>query len=241
MGPVAYPVPSGRQRGRACKAIGATLGATRRRILHVTDPRRADTTALNPPGPEGSDLLRELLGEEAHDDQDGALDVSEIEIGGPPSDTELYEGEPASTGGIEDLASLELREGETDNPDVAAEEGEVWVPPVDPPVVADADAVDGIRIAAGFGTTAGDDPFDADHHGTALPADDEVSARVREALLADARTSRLADRVEVETAGGVVRLRGDVDDIEDGDLLVEVATEVSGITDVRDETEVPGL
>jgi hypothetical protein len=32
-----------------------------------------------------------------------------------------------------------------------------------------------------------------------------------------------------------------VDGIEDGDALVEVASRVDGIEDVRDETEVPGL
>ena len=216
----------------------------------MTDPRTADTTPLNAPGPEGPELLRQLMGEEAHDDQDGALDASEVEAAPGVSDTAVYEGDLEALGAdggpdgpavIQDLTSAGLREGETDNPDVAAEEGLTWVPPVDPPVVADATAEDGIRIAAGFGTTAGDEPFDADHHGTGLPADDEVSARVREALLADARTSRLADRVEVETDGGTVTLRGMVDDIEDGDLLTEVASDVSGVTSVRDATDVPGL
>jgi hypothetical protein len=216
----------------------------------VTDPRNADTTPLNPPDAEGGDQLRELLGEEAHEDQDGALDASEVETRGGMSHVEIYEGELEAAGAlaatgddasIQGLASLELREGETDNPDVAAEEGQTWIPPVDPPVVADADAEDGIRIAAGFGSTAMDEPFDLDHHDTALPADDEMSARVREALLADARTSRLADRVDIETVAGLVVVRGAVDDIEDGDLLAEVAMEVSGVTEVRDETEVPGL
>ena len=68
-----------------------------------------------------------------------------------------------------------------------------------------------------------------------------MSARVREALLADSRTSRLADSLEVETAGGVVRVRGVVADLEDGDLIEEVASMVTGVTEVRDETEVPGL
>jgi hypothetical protein len=216
----------------------------------VTDPRPDDTTPLNPPGPEGPDLLRQLMGEEAHDDQDGALDVSEVETSPGVSDTAVYEGDLEARGGdavpaegaqVQGLASTGLREGETDNPDVAAEEGQTWVPPVDPPVVADAEAEDGIRIAAGFGSTARDEPFDGDHHSTFLPGDDEVSERVREALLADARTSRLADRVDIETAAGLVVVRGAVDDIEDGDLLAEVAMEVSGVTEVRDETEVRGL
>ena len=55
------------------------------------------------------------------------------------------------------------------------------------------------------------------------------------------RTSRLAESLEVETAGGVVRIRGVVEDLEDGDLIEEVASMVTGVTEVRDETEVPGL
>jgi osmotically-inducible protein OsmY len=36
-------------------------------------------------------------------------------------------------------------------------------------------------------------------------------------------------------------LRGVVDTIDDGDSLVEVASRVRGVRDVRDETEVAGL
>ena len=71
--------------------------------------------------------------------------------------------------------------------------------------------------------------------------DDEVSARVREALTVDARTSRLAATMRVETFGGVVVLRGTVEDLEDGDLLAEVASGVAGVVEVRDETDVEGL
>jgi osmotically-inducible protein OsmY len=39
----------------------------------------------------------------------------------------------------------------------------------------------------------------------------------------------------------VVRVRGVVEDLEDGDLIEEVASMVTGVTEVRDETEVPGL
>jgi osmotically-inducible protein OsmY len=60
-------------------------------------------------------------------------------------------------------------------------------------------------------------------------------------MAADSRTSRLADGIRVETFGRVVVLRGTVDDLEDGDLLVEVASAVAGVIDVRDETDVEGL
>jgi hypothetical protein len=216
----------------------------------VTDPRSADTTPLNPPDVDPDDKRAQLEGTSQRDNQDPTLVEAEVDDLGSISDTEIYEGEleagvnpdlDTDEESLDLLTATELRSGETSNPDVAAEEGEAWVHPVDPPVVADADAREGVTVAAGFGSTAMDEPFDADHHSELLPADDEVSSRVREALLADSRTSRLAGSLGIETAGGVVRVRGTVDDLEDGDLIEEVASMVTGVTEVRDETEVPGL
>jgi len=216
----------------------------------VTDPRRADTTPLNPPDVDPDDKRAQLEGTPDRDNQDATIGEGDIDNLGRITDIEVYEGEleagvnpdvDTDEESLDLLTSRELRAGETNNPDVAAEEGEAWVPPVDPPVVADRDAPEGVTVAAGFGSTAMDEPFDADHHSTFLPADDEVSARVREALLADSRTSRLAESLGIETAAGVVTVRGSVQDIEDGELIEEVASVVTGVTEVRDETDVPGL
>jgi hypothetical protein len=141
---------------------------------------------------------------------------------------------------LETLESTELRSGETDDPFQAAEEGLTWVPPVDPPTAGVADDGDP-RIGAGFGTTAGDEPFDADHHGTALPPEDEVTARVREALLADAATSGLADALSIETEGGAVRVSGVVSDLEDEEHVLAVISAVDGVVDVTNRLRVEGL
>ena len=214
------------------------------------DPRNVDTTPLNPPDPEPEELLRQLAGDEPRIDQDGILDTSQIDTGGAISDTEIYEGELEAgvnddldtndrglTESLELLEGRELRADETANPDVAAEEGETWVPPIDPPVIADASSAQGVTVAAGFGSTAFDEPFDEDHHGSSLTSDDEVTERVKEALLADSRTSRLADRLLVATVGGVVAIRGLIDDVDDSDLIEEVVSEVDGVSEVREETE----
>src|SRR4051812_35707274 len=72
---------------------------------------------------------------------------SEVDSRGAPSDTAVYEGEPPGDGEasrdvgalqLEPLAPNELRGGETDTPDEAAEEGLTWIPPTDPPIVAGA-------------------------------------------------------------------------------------------------------
>jgi len=68
-----------------------------------------------------------------------------------------------------------------------------------------------------------------------------MSGRVREALRADAATTQYADDIEIESAGGVVLLRGVVDDIDDTDALAEVASAVDGVIEVRDELTVAGL
>jgi hypothetical protein len=193
---------------------------------------------------------REHLGEHPVDDQAAFLDVDEIDRADEPTDTALDEGELEAEGALlgddpdnrslEALTERELRSGETGDPEVAAEEGLTYVPPTDPPVVAGDDGQP--EIAAGFSTSAIDhEPFDADHHSDALPEDDEVSERVRDALRADAATSQYADQVEVETDGRVVILRGSVADMDDEDALVAAAERVAGISQVIDELEVVGL
>jgi hypothetical protein len=164
------------------------------------------------------------------------------------TDTEIYQGElEAGRGtdddvqGLEDLADLDLRSGETDDPDVAAEEGLVYVPPIDPPVAPSADSLEGLEIAAGFGSSALDEPYDADHHSELLSDEDEMASRVREALRADSATSRYADDIIIGTRGGTVVLRGRVEDLVDTDEVVAVAERVTGVDEVIEELEVDAL
>jgi osmotically-inducible protein OsmY len=89
-----------------------------------------------------------------------------------------------------------------------------------------------------MGSSALDEPYDADHHSGFLPDGDEVSARVREALRADSSTTQYADTVRIVTRGRTVILRGLVDDIDDSDNMVAVAQYVAGIDEVIDELEV---
>jgi hypothetical protein len=173
--------------------------------------------------------------------EDAYFTEDQVEHSGETTDTEVYEGESEEPIALEGLAGEELREGETDDPDVATEEGLTWVPPIDPPVVADADDPDGFRTAAGYGVEATEDPFDADHKDELLSVGDELDERIRDALRADAATSRYAESLIIGHRGGVVIVRGVVDDIEDSDDVVGVISEVPGVNDVVDETEVAAL
>lgn len=184
-------------------------------------------------------------------DADPVPDADEVDELGEITDTGIYEGalearapdgdqpddDPA--GNIEDLTAGEFRAGETDDPGEAAEEGMTWIPPTDPPILADArgDAV----VAAGFATSAEDEPFDADHHAEVVTTGDEVETRVLEALTTNASTSGLLDDLTINVDGGRAVLRGSVEDIDAEDELLAVAGTVPGITEVVSEIEVRGL
>jgi len=214
----------------------------------MTDQRAADTTPLNPPDVDVADMAREIAGQEPFDDQDGILSTDQVELRQPPTDEEVNADMAGAMGtisrvddpeSIELLEDLELRSDETTDPNIAAEEGLAWIPPTDPPVVPSSDQ--GVEIAAGFGTSSLDEPYDLSHHSEVVPSEDEMTDRVREAIRADAATTQYADSIEIETSGDRVLLRGVVEDLEDDDSLVAVASTVEGVGEVIDRLEIADL
>jgi len=211
----------------------------------MPDPRSAPDDRPNIGSEPLEEELRALAGEEPADEQDGALDPDEIESREALTMTELdrletRSSDPADLGSVDGLAAEGLRDGETDDPEVAAQEGLTWVPPTDPPFVV-SDDPNGIAVAAGLGSSALDDPYDDDHRAEDLSAESELNARIRGAIRADAATSGYADRIVIGTIGSTAILRGVIDDLNDADDLVAVVERVKGIDEVRDETEVAGL
>ena len=196
--------------------------------------------------------LEQIATGQTQADQGAYLTVDEVDKLGELTPQQIYEGELEA--GVHDdlpgepveqnlelLTELELRGDETDDAFIAAEEGFTYVPPIDPPVIPSATSREGIEVAAGMGNSALDEPFDADHHSSFLPAEDEMSARVHEALRADASTSRFADQIRVLTRGGIVTLRGIVDDVVDSDNAAAVASYVDGVVEVNEELDVRAL
>jgi len=181
----------------------------------MTDPRALPDDRPNIGSEPFEDEIAELQGEAPFRDQDSVLDPDEMEEARPGTLSEQEWGVPVSD---------DLRAGETDDPLVAIEEGQTWVPPSDPPIVVSEDR-------EGVDSPGGD----------ALDAESDINARIREELRADAATTALADRVEIAVVGSTAVLRGQVEGIEDTDALLEVVSRVEGIDEVRDETEVPGL
>jgi hypothetical protein len=215
------------------------------------DPRRQREVPLDPPGTPLEDLGREMAGEQAEGEQVAYRRQDEVDQLGEMTDTDVYQGEleagvhddlptESTEDNLETLTARELRDGETDDAGVAAEEGLTYVPPTDPPVSPSEDR-QGTEVAAGFGSSSMDEPYDADHPSTDLAEEDEKAARIREALRADAATSRYADSLAIGTRGRTVAVRGVVDDIDDTDSVIEVVSHVSGVDNVIDELEVRGL
>ena len=209
-----------------------------------------DPGAKTPPQPDPDDVARieeiaDLQGDAMPVDQDAFLEPDEIETHREPTLTELDRGEAAPdrdgvlgvASTLDLLASEELRDGETDDPDVATEEGLTYVPPSDPPIRVDEEEPGGIEIAAGAAVSALSEPYDEDHGSELLSDESDLTARIRDALEADAATTDLADRLIIGTRGSTVVVRGIVDDIDDGDNIAAVIERVAGVEEVIDETE----
>lgn len=209
-------------------------------------------TPPNPPDVSVEEMGRELSGDQLEGHQVAYVRQSEIDDLGTMRDTAIYEGEleagvhddlptEPEAENLEDLTALEMRAGETANPDIAAEEGLAWVPPIDPPVIPSEEDPQGLEVAAGFGVDSLAEPYDADHHSEALTDTDDMEERIHEALRADSATSAMAQRIQVALRGGTVILRGEVEDLVDTDEVVAVVERVTGVTEVIDEIEVAAL
>src|SRR4051812_44274068 len=207
------PDRHGNARRRASLSTPIAGGAEHDRPM--TDPRSRPDDRPNIGHDPLETEIAELQGEAPAPDQDAVLDPDEMESDRPTTLSEQEWGVPVNE---------DLRSGETDDPLVAIEEGQAWVPPSDPPLVP-SDRPEGVQ-------SPGADSAEAEG---------DLNARIRNELRSDAATSGIADQLEIAVVGSTAILRGPVDGIEDGDALVEVASRVEGIDEVRDETEVPGL
>jgi osmotically-inducible protein OsmY len=74
-----------------------------------------------------------------------------------------------------------------------------------------------------------------------LPEENDIETRVREALRADASTSRYAERLFLGNRDGQVVVRGTVEEVEDSDAVAAVIGNVDGVTAVVPELEVEGV
>jgi BON domain len=189
--------------------------------------------------------LAELEGRRDTNFGEAAFPADRVEELDESSLSPIYDGdrEPGSNGALvnepeslELLMEHELRSDETDDAEVAAQEGLPYVPPFDEPNTLDSQ--EGSELDNSFAGSAVDDLYATS--GAPAPESD-IALRVREALRADSTTSAYADQVQISERGGRVVLRGTVDDLLDADNLVAVASYATGVAEVVDELVIRAL
>lgn len=122
----------------------------------------------------------------------------------------------------------------------AQQQGLVYIPPDDPPVLP-SDDLQGIEIAAGF---AKDVELD-DSRGEVPPdhvagGDWDLQARITDMLRKSSLTNYLPD-IRVRVRDGVVYLSGRVETLDDIDVVCSLIQDIDGVEDVEEELEVASL
>jgi len=133
-----------------------------------------------------------------------------------------------------DLADLDWYdtqhgEGHTYNVSVAMDQGLVYTPPTDPPVLPDPDDPQGVQVAAGFGLSMEDSDPDVEIipetvDDNDLDLEEDVNAMIR----FNSETQHLT-QVHVRVTNGVVVLFGTVPGDEDIDILVDMIEGIEGV------------
>jgi hypothetical protein len=142
---------------------------------------------------------------------------------------------------IEELIDTQHTSGSTYNPDEAEEQGLVYTPPHDPPVIP-SDRLEGVEIGIGFAQSM----EDANPDEEVLPArvdnnDLDLEDNIVTALRYNSETTHLSSNIRVRVRRGVVRLYGAVLDLQDIDLVEEIVREMDGVVDVINKLEVEGI
>ncbi len=143
----------------------------------------------------------------------------------------------------EDTGDLvqEPREGMTDDPLVASEEGVPYDPPTDRVLSEARESESGADVAGTAESDAGEleredsiQPEDG-----SLPRDDELQADVVEAL----RSSDVpaGDRIRIAAAGSIVTVTGEVESVDVLDEILGIVGDVRGVDEVIDEVTITGL
>lgn len=153
----------------------------------------------------------------------------------PPTEEVSYEAlDEALHGADADLAAEEVydtqaTDGSTYNPHTAEEQGLVYTPPHDPPVLP-SDDLQGAEVAAGFAPSMEDsDPA----------ADADLQEEVETALRYNSETSTLED-IQVYARAGVVVLSGSVPNRDDAAFAEEIVAHLDNVRNVVNRLNVTG-
>jgi hypothetical protein len=134
-----------------------------------------------------------------------------------------------------DIIRTANTDGSTDNVQVAMDQGLVYEPPMDPPVVP-SDDLQGVEIAAGFGSSI-EDEYDAEDLPESSDDDTEIEEDIRKALYYNSETTHLDD-VRVYVRDGVAYLRGTVEDEDDIAIVDQFIRDLDFVDDIQNDLEV---
>jgi len=148
-------------------------------------------------------------------------------------------GSPIPKDGLEepDVPGWELdSDAATTDPYEASDGGQIYYPPEDPPILPSQQFRDA-DVANGFATSADDVPLDEEEVPERFDvSDEEIAQNVLRALRLHSATSDLPIRVQV--VDGVATLRGRVPTLDDALRAEDVASEVDGVVQVREQLTV---
>lgn len=134
-----------------------------------------------------------------------------------------------------DIINTADTDGSTQNVQMAMEQGLVYTPPTDPPVVP-SDDLQGAEIAAGFASSIEDDVEVENLPGSVNNNDSDAEDDIRQALQYNSETAHI-DHVVVHVLDGVAYLRGTVLDEADSGLVEDFVTDLDIVDEVYNEIE----
>lgn len=122
----------------------------------------------------------------------------------------------------------------------AQQQGLVYIPPDDPPVLP-SDDPQGIEMAAGFGKEVEfDDPRAEETPERLAGSDWDLHARIVDMLRKSSLTNQMT-AVQVIVEAGVVYLRGEVETLDDVDIVCSIIQSIDGVDEVEEELIVTSL
>jgi hypothetical protein len=159
----------------------------------------------------------------------------------PVTETSLEELEEMRSGYEQDLAEeyrvdTQHTEGSTHDPTKAQEQGLVYTPPTDPPVMP-SDDLQGAEVATGFSPSMEESDPDVEVLPESVDDNDlDLADDIREALRVNSETSHLAN-VHVRVREGIVYLTGTVLSNEDVTIVDEIVRDLEGVVDIRNHLQ----
>lgn len=140
--------------------------------------------------------------------------------------------------GTEQRYKTQRSDGSTFNPDEAHEQGLVYTPPSDPPVVPSRDDPQGAEMAAGFAPSMEDTEPEARRHPDRIEDRDlDLEEKIYEVLRYNSETRHLRN-IRVYVSDGVASLFGDVPAADDASRAVDLVGDLPEVSRVYNYLEV---